>query len=406
MNTSNVRSAEPRWSRRLITAHVTCEQSRPVPDRVRWIWVLKVPSGLTGELGLPPIGVLVTQADGPNTSKDLVIPLSFKGIGETELSLAADQVVQGGTLSFTGKGFAPVDLVLGSVKADASGAIKGGVVVPAETAVGEHELVATGTQSRRTAKVKFTVTGQSCVVDQVDKGNLLWGFKKSFRQYVGNGRGNSITGSGGAVVTDIDAPVNPNGGTTGAHRYPFGSAAFTSVSEFEVSFGGTITFDYPGHLFTISLSRPKVTVEDKVGLLHADVELKSRPGAPAQPVKLTGVELAKLDLAKAVTDNKDGTLTVSGVTATLASAEAFGGFYGAGEQLDDLTVTLGADCSTLPPAPGPGTPPPLVEGGDLVPPLAFRPQQRLADTGVDAGVLLHVAVSLLLTGAVLRLAVR
>jgi LPXTG-motif cell wall-anchored protein len=132
------------------------------------------------------------------------------------------------------------------------------------------------------------------------------------------------------------------------------------------------------------------------------VELKSKPGAPADPVKLIGVELAELDLSAARVETGAGTLTISGVTSTLASAEAFGGFYGAGEKLDDLTITLGAACGVLPQNPGgAATPPPVTQGEDLVPPLAFRPQ-ALARTGADPEVLLAVAGFLLLSGAALR----
>lgn len=310
-----------------------------------------------------------------------------------------------GKLGFTGRNFTPgeqVDLVLGTAKANDSGVVEGEVVVPKVTPPGEHELVATGTQSKRAARAKYTVTGEACVIDTVDKGNLLWGFKRSFRMYVGNEKGNSIKGSDGAIVTDIDAPANPNGVTTGVHRYPFAAAKYSSPEKFEVSFGGTITFDYPGHLFMISLSTPKVTVDKKTGSLHADVELKSKPGVPAEPVKLTGVELAKLDLSAARTETGAGTIAISGVTSTLASAEAFGGFYGAGEKLEDLTITLGAACGVLPPNPGDAaTAPPVTQGEDLVPPLAFRPQ-ALARTGAAPQILLAVAGFLLLDGAALR----
>jgi hypothetical protein len=131
----------------------------------------------------------------------------------------------------------------------------------------------------------------------------------------------------------------------------------------------------------VHLGNPRVVVDGKAGSLYADVELKAQPGAPGNPTKLTGVELAKLNLDAARTTESDGTLSVTDIAATLASSEAFAGFYSAGDKLDNVTITLGAKCSTLPPPPPPGqNPPPPPGEEDLVPPLAFRPQ--LADTGV------------------------
>ncbi|ONI74615.1 hypothetical protein ALI144C_37885 [Actinosynnema sp. ALI-1.44] len=233
------------------------------------------------------------------------------------------------------------------------------------------------------------------------KGNLLWGFKRSFRNYVGGGKGNSITASGGAVITDIDVQANPNGVATGLHQYPFRSAQFTSETKFDTSFGGTITFSYPAHDdFTVQIGNPRVVVDGKAGSLFADVELTANAGGQGKPTKQTGVELAKLNFESAKTSSADGVLTVSGVAATLASDDAFAGYYSKGEKLDDATVTLGAECSSLPAAAsqsgGSG-------GGasgsqeDLVPALNFRPP--LANTGSAPFGLVATGVLLVLSGA-------
>lgn len=299
------------------------------------------------------------------------------------LTLDATEIPQNGTLSFTGTGFSPAEQVgLGekTVTADTSGGIAGELKIA--SAPGRHTLTATGLTSRRTAGAGYTVTAAACEVTTVTQGSLLWGFKKSFRDYVGKGSGNSITGTNGAVVTDVDATPNANGVTTGAHRYPFKEANYTSASQFDIAFGGTITFSYPAHFFTIHLANPKVTVKDAKGRLSADVELVTSGPTPGKPTKLTGVELADLDLATAKTTDDAGVLTITGVRSTLTNSEAFAGFYGAGDKLDDLTLTLGSSCSTLPAPPGPAAPPIVSAPQDLVPPLAFRPQ-RLADTGAS-----------------------
>nr|CEL20536.1 hypothetical protein [Kibdelosporangium sp. MJ126-NF4]CTQ89447.1 hypothetical protein [Kibdelosporangium sp. MJ126-NF4] len=239
-----------------------------------------------------------------------------------------------------------------------------------------------------------------------EKGNLLWGFKQSFRNYVGGGKGNSIIGSDGAVVTDVDVQANPNGVKTGLHQYPFKSTTFTSNTKFDVSFGGTITFTYPAHQFSVVLANPRVVADGKVGSVFADVELKAGAGAPGKPTKQTGVELAKLNFEAAKTTSANGVLTVTGVASTLASDEAFAGYYGKGEKLDELTVTLGAACSSLPAAGNSSTGGGSGGGGgasgssdDLVPPLNFRPQGKLANTGAAPFGLVAMGTLFLLSGA-------
>lgn len=194
--------------------------------------------------------------------------------------------------------------------------------------------------------------------------------------------------------------------TTGAHQYPFKEAKYTSATQFDVAFGGQITFSYPGHFFTIHLANPKIAVNGAKGKLTADVELVTSGPTPGKPAKLTGVELADLDLVPAKTTNDTGVLTITGVKSTLTNSDAFAGFYGAGDKLDDLTLTLGSSCSTLPDPPGPAGPPPAVQTPqDLVPPLAFRPQ-RLANTGADPVVPLIAGIVLLGCGIALTAAAR
>lgn len=310
---------------------------------------------------------------------------------------------ENGKLSFTAKGFAGNEQValgdLGTFTADAAGSVAGEVTTTAGP--GQHTLTATGLTSQRTASATYTVK-PTCEVTAITKGTLLWGFKKSFREYVGKGSGNSITATNGAIVTDQDASPNANGVTTGAHQYPFKEAKYTSKTKFEVAFGGTITFTYPGHFFTIHLANPQVTVDNTKGRLAADVELVTSGPTPGKPTKLTGVELADLDFTTAKTTDEAGVLTITGVKSTLTNSEAFAGFYGAGDKLDDLTLTLGSSCAALPEQPGPAGPPPVAQAPqDLVPPLAFRPQ-RLANTGASPLVPLIAGIVLLGSGIALR----
>ncbi|ASR35576.1 hypothetical protein BAY61_11865 [Prauserella marina] len=262
----------------------------------------------------------------------------------------------------------------------------------------------------------------SCVLtpDDAAKGDLVWGLKKSFRNYVGVGiggaRGNSITAGDGAVITDIDEVVrdgtpNPAGVPTGAYRFAFGSADYRSADEFTVSYRGTVTFAYPSHFFTFVLGDPEVVVEGGTGTLRADVELRAEEGAPSESVNLPGVALAELDLAGAEVRDEGGALAIEDIAATLASDEAFAGFYTAGTELDPVSLTLGAECAQLPGGNGGNTGGIGAGGGsgnNLVPSVQFRPQagaNGLAQTGMGAWPV-YAGLSLLVGGVALTLLAR
>lgn len=338
---------------------------------------------------------------------------------QPKLTLGATSVVKGGTLAVTGTGFAPEEDVTlagvaGAARTDAAGAFGTSPVVDLEP--GEHTVTATGAVSKTPATATVTVTApptsEPCVIDsEVTRGNVLWGFKKSFRQYVGTGltggpaTGNSITAADGAEITNVDEVIgggrpNPDGIPTGAHRFGFSSATYTSPTDLSGQFAGSIRFSYPAHLFILTLARPKVVLTGDTGTLYADVKLESSPGAPSEPKELNGVALATLDSAGATRTTEDGVVTVSGIKATLTSSEAFAGFYETGTALDDVTVTLGASCAELPEGGG-TTPPGEQVGGDggenLVPALQYRP---LASTGATLTPL-YAGGGFLMAGAVL-----
>ena len=109
------------------------------------------------------------------------------------------------------------------------------------------------------------------------------------------------------------------------------------------------------------------------GTLYADVRLASAPGAPSEPTEPTGDALTPLDSAGATRKSENGVVVVSGIKATLTGSEAFAGFYETGAALDDVTVTLGAACATLPEGDGTTTPPGEQDDEDLVPQLRYRP---------------------------------
>ncbi|SDG05382.1 Htaa protein [Lentzea fradiae] len=270
-----------------------------------------------------------------------------------------------------------------------------------------------------TPEVAARTAAESCELtpDNVRSGELVWGLKKSFRQYVGIGLGgavgNSITATGGATITALDEIVvdgvaNPKGVATGAYRFTFDSADYTSPTRFTAKFRGTVTFSYPGHLFSLIVSNPQVSTADGKSVVHADIELKASEGAPAAPANLPGVEFGRLTTPAATP--ADGLLTWKDVPATLASSEAFGGFYNAGTDLDPLTMHLGADCAAVPAPPQEAvvTPPAAQPAENLVPDVQFRPDgtsaPALASTGADVEHTLWAGVVTLLAGLAFVLA--
>ncbi|WP_219823915.1 HtaA domain-containing protein [Actinokineospora auranticolor] len=75
----------------------------------------------------------------------------------------------------------------------------------------------------------------------------------------------------------------------------------------------------------------------------------------------------------------NGVLTWQNTPATLASSEAFAGFYQAGADLDPITLVLAAHCATpptTPPAANPAAPPAVTPTQNLVPEARFRPAQH------------------------------
>ncbi|GAA2660847.1 MULTISPECIES: HtaA domain-containing protein [Actinosynnema] len=266
-----------------------------------------------------------------------------------------------------------------------------------------------------------TTAPQTCELTPttVGKGDLLWGFKKSFRQYVGVGiggaTGNSITAADGATITAVDEVVrdgkpNPTGVPTGAYRFSFQSAEFRTKSDFTAHYRGKVEFAYPTHFFTLVLKDPSITVSGTTATMQADIALRAQPGAPAQPVDLPDVALAKLDLGGGAHTGTAEALSWTGVPAALTTAEAFAGFYQAGTALDPVDLAVAADCAKLPEGP-PAAPPPAAPpaqsgggGGDLVPEVRHRPTQQLANTGSDVENVLWLGVSLLLAGTAVLLA--
>lgn len=253
-------------------------------------------------------------------------------------------VAQGGVLAFTGGGFAPGDVVtavahsepvtIGTATADAGGRVSFSWAVPAGFATGDHTLelsvggvVAASAPFRVTpAAVAAAVespAAPSCVARSVSGATIEWGVKESYRSYITGPIAKGEISGGWGSGSGAYSPENDRG---------------------RVSFGGSV--HYTGHsgLLDMTLSNPRVQITGaNTASLIVNVQSKGYNGSP--DVNANGVVFATLSLPAATTTANRISWTGASATLTAAGAEAFAGFYSAGEALDPVSITfpLGAE---------------------------------------------------------------
>lgn len=177
-----------------------------------------------------------------------------------------------------------------------------------------------------------------------------WGVRRTFREYVtgsiarGSWKVTDGAREGGALFRFAD----------GKGRYEDGGGSL------DASFAGTLRFT--GKDLDLALSGVEVEVKDRRGTLSADV---TRAGsAPRKAVPLVTFDAARLR-------QEGGLASVTEAPAKLTArgAEAFGGLYQEGAEMDpvSLAVPLVAGAA-LPPLPdvgrGPSSPPPSASSAD------------------------------------------
>ncbi|WP_151482739.1 HtaA domain-containing protein [Streptomyces albicerus] len=177
-------------------------------------------------------------------------------------------------------------------------------------------------------------TGADASGDITD-GTLGWGVKQSFRTYVVDGVAKGrITVSGGAS----QAAGN------GIFTFVDGTGTYdTDADTLNASFKGSVNFkgheENGSYGLDLTLSDLKAELDGGSGKLTADVNSLGE--------KSDDVTLAELKPKSADLTAKNDVITLDDVTTTLtkAGAEAFGGFYQAGAELDpvDLSVALSED---------------------------------------------------------------
>ncbi|MFB6821709.1 HtaA domain-containing protein [Streptomyces virginiae] len=211
----------------------------------------------------------------------------------------------------------------------------------------------------------------------VQGGRLDWGIKSSFQSYV--------TGP----VAKGGFKLKSGAATVGGSLFRFHSAAGSydpDSGAFEASYSGGVTFQ--GHQkpdgvyeLDMTISRPTVKISGGKGTLYVDVSSKAKDSGAV--TDQSQVAFASLGVGGINMKGGASPLSLTNLPATLTAegAKAFAGYYGAGTQLDP--VSLSADVKTAPaaePAPSATTAQPNATEQTTQAPGAF------ADAAVDWGV--------------------
>lgn len=251
----------------------------------------------------------------------------------TKLTKEAGDVL--GSAGYTGAAGDPLTVV--EKKTESPTPTPTGSTTPSPTPSTTPSTTPSGTPSTTPSQTTSQTPSptQAATKGDITDGTLGWGVKQSFRTYVVDGVAKGrIAVSGGA------SQASGNGSFT----FPDATGTYdTDEDTLKAAFKGSVNFK--GHEangtygLDLTLSDLKAEVDGGAGKLTADVESLGKKSAD--------VTLAELKPKSADLTAKNDVITLDDVTATLtkAGAEAFGGFYQAGAELDpvDLSVALSED---------------------------------------------------------------
>ncbi|MEU1814067.1 HtaA domain-containing protein [Streptomyces roseifaciens] len=211
------------------------------------------------------------------------------------------------------------------------------------TSTGSTGGASTGTTTGTTGDT--TGTGTQKPKGELYDGNLDWGLRKSFRDY--------ITDGFGAGKIEVTGPATKTGA---GFRFPKGEGKFDEAgSTLKAAFKGQVRFT--GHEGELDLTFGKFELEasGKTGKLSAEVVSKADGAKPKT------VQLADLTLTDGVPKAKDGVVHLQGVGAKLTEdgAKVFSykgrNFYKAGSDLDPVTAAVAVEANAKLPEPPAGT---------------------------------------------------
>ena len=220
-------------------------------------------------------------------------------------------------------------------------------------------------------------TEPRCVVDPqvrgASQGVLNWGFKRSFYGYI-----LSNTGGKGAGKITPRAGASLNGGTFAFPVSHPGSMVNVANKTGRVNFAGNVNFYKHNGVLNLTLSSPSlVLTSPTTGYLEVSVSSTDMTGKPVVPGR---VRFANVTFANTQITKDKLSVSTSSVTLTAQGAQAFAGFYKAGEVLDNFTVNTGL--------------------GEKVTCYDANGNPILADTGVDTTSTIIVMFALIGLGVV------
>ncbi len=223
---------------------------------------------------------------------------------------------------------------------------------------------------------------KECKVDpykmRITSGTLSWGVRTSFTSYI---RGNIAKGG-----WDLSG-VNWDGSD---FNFPVSGGVYnTNARTGTIYYSGSVHFHGHNGILDLTMSNPAIEINGNSGSLYLTVRGSDTSG---NKFDLGRVHFANISFNGVYAAN--GTLSFDGASVTLSGsgAQAFAGFYNAGESLNAMSSS-----TTMVPATACD---PLT--GELIEYNAFGENigaAGLASTGAEAGALAGLSLSILLMGA-------
>ncbi|NOV98461.1 HtaA domain-containing protein [Isoptericola halotolerans] len=191
-------------------------------------------------------------------------------------------------------------------------------------------------------------------------GDVSWGYKESFRRYVGNQTaalppigalpmGERITRIAPGQFDTSATPASTSNTSTPNETLPWTlpvtGGSYTSADDLVVESAGGAAFHFPSHYFDVTIENVSVVVSGGDATVVADVTADVTGDFGDWEAGTYGGEDVEFATASAVDATLDGdTLRVSltGLTTTADGAAALP-LYAAGDPLDNLTLTAELD---------------------------------------------------------------
>jgi len=190
-----------------------------------------------------------------------------------------------------------------------------------------------------------------------DSGSASWGFRESFRRYVG--LQTAALPPVGAVpvgerITLVEPATFDVDGTPAAtvdttppnetlpYLLPVTGGNVTDADDLDVTTAGGAVFHFPSHAFTVTVENVGIEVTGGVGKVVGDLTVEiPENNLGYEQGTYGGDDVVLGDVATTTVDvsGDQVSVTADGVTLTAAGASALQDFLQAGAELDDLTVT-------------------------------------------------------------------